>query len=245
MPETAKPKAPAYIRFFASDWLAGTRGLTMPQTGIYITLVAMMYERGEPLDADVEQLALHCLTTKKSFVGMLEKLVSLGKIIRLEDGSLWNRKVASELDWSRKKSNVQAANADSRWQGKRNKNNGASMPSQSHGNANGMHRARVPEPEPEPEPEREEKRTPDGVPKKQDFASRLPENFEPDLAFANSYGLSDGEAEVEAAKFKDHWRAQPGKDGVKQDWLAMWRNWVRNIRRQQAPRSANVNWRDD
>ena len=30
-----------------------------------------------------------------------------------------------------------------------------------------------------------------------------------------------------AEKFRDHWIAQPGRDGVKSDWLATWRNWVR------------------
>jgi hypothetical protein len=31
-----------------------------------------------------------------------------------------------------------------------------------------------------------------------------------------------------AARFKDYWVAKPGKDGCKLDWLATWRNWVRN-----------------
>ena len=30
-----------------------------------------------------------------------------------------------------------------------------------------------------------------------------------------------------AEQFKDHWIAQPGQRGVKADWLATWRNWVR------------------
>jgi len=30
------------------------------------------------------------------------------------------------------------------------------------------------------------------------------------------------------AKFADFWIAKPGKDGVKADWLATWRNWVRS-----------------
>ena len=29
-------------------------------------------------------------------------------------------------------------------------------------------------------------------------------------------------------QFKDYWCAKPGKDGVKLDWQATWRNWVRN-----------------
>lgn len=33
-----------------------------------------------------------------------------------------------------------------------------------------------------------------------------------------------------AAGFADYWRAKPGKDGRKLDWLMTWRNWVRNER---------------
>ena len=29
-------------------------------------------------------------------------------------------------------------------------------------------------------------------------------------------------------KFKDYWIAQPGQKGVKLDWDATWRNWVRS-----------------
>jgi hypothetical protein len=32
------------------------------------------------------------------------------------------------------------------------------------------------------------------------------------------------------SKFSDYWTAQPGRKGVKVDWLATWRNWVREER---------------
>jgi uncharacterized protein YdaU (DUF1376 family) len=32
------------------------------------------------------------------------------------------------------------------------------------------------------------------------------------------------------ARFADYWRAQPGQRGVRVDWLATWRNWVRTER---------------
>lgn len=35
------------------------------------------------------------------------------------------------------------------------------------------------------------------------------------------------DGEKETAKFVDHFRAQPGQRGVKTDWLATWRNWIR------------------
>lgn len=38
------------------------------------------------------------------------------------------------------------------------------------------------------------------------------------------------------AGFRDYWIAKAGKDGVKLDWLATWRNWIRN---QKSPSDAS------
>jgi len=38
--------------------------------------------------------------------------------------------------------------------------------------------------------------------------------------------------------FRDYWIAKPGKDGIKLDWLATWRNWVRN---QKTTNGVNLN----
>lgn len=60
--------------------------------------------------------------------------------------------------------------------------------------------------------------------------TRLPHDWSPDsegLAFAESQGLSTDRACAELGKFRDHWIAQPGQRGVKVDWPATWRNWVR------------------
>jgi uncharacterized protein YdaU (DUF1376 family) len=40
-----------------------------------------------------------------------------------------------------------------------------------------------------------------------------------------------------ADRFRDYWHGKPGKDGVKLDWQATWRNWVRGER--AAPGQAN------
>ena len=51
---------------------------------------------------------------------------------------------------------------------------------------------------------------------------------------------------LEAAKFRDHWHAQSGQKGVKADWPATWRNWVRNARLPagNAPRHSGFENRD-
>lgn len=61
--------------------------------------------------------------------------------------------------------------------------------------------------------------------------ARLPKDWNPGedgLKFASDHGLLNGKAQAELAKFRDYWASQPGQKGVKTDWLATWRNWVRN-----------------
>ena len=70
----------------------------------------------------------------------------------------------------------------------------------------------------------------------------------PDIDFAKSEGLSAEQIAREADRFRDYWRGQPGQRGVKLDWHATWKNWVRKaadaIRgKPAAPKAAN--WRDE
>jgi uncharacterized protein YdaU (DUF1376 family) len=44
----------------------------------------------------------------------------------------------------------------------------------------------------------------------------------------------DIDVRLVAEQFKDYWIAQPGQKGVKLDWDATWRNWVRNTKAPKA-----------
>lgn len=49
---------------------------------------------------------------------------------------------------------------------------------------------------------------------------------------------ADLDIDTVADSFRDYWVAKPGKDGRKADWLATWRNWVRNQRSGRPPMGA-------
>jgi len=205
-----------WVRFFPSDWLAGTRGMSAAETGIYITLVASMYERGEPIPEDHARLARLCGASNSTFKSALETLVSEGKIMRVE-GGLWNDRVEKESVYRSEKSEVGKQAANARWQKserKQSSNNASAMQSQCVGNANQNPDIRI------------EKEEPTGSSKKR--GSRLPNDFQPDMRQASDAGLSQAEAEREALKFRDYWISQPGQKGVKLDWPATWRNWCRH-----------------
>ena len=75
-------------------------------------------------------------------------------------------------------------------------------------------------------PKREQQRgsrLPDKIKNIQDWVNFC-QTERPDLVFDKVY-----------SQFRDYWIAQPGQKGVKLDWEATWRNWVR---RQSAPKQS-------
>ena len=48
-----------------------------------------------------------------------------------------------------------------------------------------------------------------------------------DRETARNEGFSDSEIDREALRFRDYWVSRAGPGGVKLDWQATWRNWVR------------------
>lgn len=58
-------------------------------------------------------------------------------------------------------------------------------------------------------------------------ATRFPDNFEPDIQFALKHGLTEKEAWTEVDKMRDWSISASGQKGVRADWDATWRNWIR------------------
>lgn len=124
-----KKNANPWFRFFPSDWLGGTRGLSAPETGLYITLIAEMYDKGEPIDEDINLLARVFSSRPSRVTEWLESLVHKGKILRVEGGKLWNERVEQESLVANNKRQLAVRSAEYRWGKKEKENNGT-------GNAN-------------------------------------------------------------------------------------------------------------
>lgn len=94
--------------------------------------------------------------------------------------------------------------------------------------------------EPEPinqnqlEPEGERKRPPSRR------GTRLPDGWMPSqhVVQAMSEECPGVDQRMEYRKFVDHWAATPGAKGVKADWDATWRNWIRRAAQYTGSRSA-------
>jgi hypothetical protein len=81
-----------------------------------------------------------------------------------------------------------------------------------------------------PETEREEEKEAETKKKKNKLGSRLAQDWilPDDWEYWANRQRPELNAKLVADQFKDYWIAQPGQKGVKLDWEATWRNWVRN-----------------
>lgn len=221
-----------FFQFYPSDWLAGTRGLTATETGVYITLIAMMYEVEGPIPNDTKRLARLCGSTPAAFKKVIEELIATGKITEDERG-FFNRRVEIEIEKRSEKRATASSSAKIRWDKTKQKQqpeNANAEETQCDRNANQKPDTRI------------EKEEPIGSSKKR--ASRLPDDWHLPRAWGE-WALAQGMSELcvrrEADKFKDYWRSKAGKDAAKLDWQATWRNWVRSfLEKNPAPKVVSV-----
>jgi len=171
-----------HVAFYPSDWLAGTRGLSAEETGVYITLIARMYEMAGPIERDDQRLARLCgCKTKNAFVKALEYLIEDGKISVGPEG-IFNNRAQKEIENATQKSSKAKQAAEARWERKSNKINGGSD-----ANAPPEH---MPQPcHPEPEPYNTLPNGSDG--QAVDFTKEV---FDRGVAFLGKYGTSEKQA---------------------------------------------------
>lgn len=101
-------------------------------------------------------------------------------------------------------------------------------------------RSDVPETETETETEpKTEKNTSPSERRARKRATRIPEGYKPNTLLIP--GVDEITARRELEKFRDYWAAQPGSKGVKLDWEATWRNWLRRVAEQRPTKPSAVN----
>lgn len=224
-----------HIAFYPSDWLAGTRGLSDAETGIYITLIARMYEMAGPIERDDDRLTRLCGSkSKPAFVKALNYLIDEGKITETDAG-LFNDRVQEEIEKVTSISSKARSAAEARWKKKDNKNNGRrdAVASVEH----------MPQPcQPEPEPEvKEDTNVSSKSTSKRKPKTKLREGWTLPKAWGDwavSEGWPESTIRNEAARFYDYWFHERAGE-TKADWQATWRNWMRKV--SKAPmRSGNV-----
>lgn len=124
-----------YIPFYPSDWFAGVADMTPAETGIYINILMMIYDAGEPVKADFGRMARRMNCPKGTLTAIVIGLCAAKKLI-MKDGFISNERAEKELEKRRHKSTSAAASARDRWSKNEIKSDGASMRTHSERNAN-------------------------------------------------------------------------------------------------------------
>jgi uncharacterized protein YdaU (DUF1376 family) len=218
-----------YFELHLGDYDKATAHLTACEDGIYGRLLRRYYDTEAPLCADVKALQRFVRARSKDEQQAVQTV--LDEFFVLEADGWHHKRCDQEIQRYREKSQKARESVSKRWA----KRDADAMPTHNETptepireayerNTDDIHRAPVPR-----------HQTPDTtlVPKVQRESakgSRLPPGWAPQpehMAFAEGLGLRNGKAAAELEKFRDHWAAQPGQKGVKADWSATWRNWVR------------------
>src|SRR6185312_2731324 len=233
------PKTDVWMPLWIGSYLADTMKLTTIQHGAYLLLLMSYWRERAPLiDSDDE---LRSITkTDKSEWKRLRPV--LEKFFKVADGVWWHKRVEQEMvaaDARAKKASEKAEKAaQARWGVK---------PKDATGNASSIPQAlpkdkhdECPPPSPIPSSLRSER---------EQRASRLPADWIlPDewrvWAIAERPELDPDRT---AEKFADYWRGVGGAKGRKLDWLATWRNWVREERAapRANPQASEPTWRTE
>jgi uncharacterized protein YdaU (DUF1376 family) len=78
------------VQFSPDEWLAGTSMLSAPEKASYITVIALIYSHGGPIDDDDRWIARNIGCHWRSWRAHKQRLISLGKIHRIEPGKSSN-----------------------------------------------------------------------------------------------------------------------------------------------------------
>ena len=230
----------AWMPLYIGDYLRDTMRLTAEQHGAYLLLIMDYWLNGPPPDDD-QVLATIAKCSEHSWSNARAALVGY---FRIRDGRWHHPRVDEERANARRKH--QAAKekgkqgAKARWGPRWDRN--ADAPGKGTSNGQGIAEASPKQcPTDAPSPSPVKTNTPPCVPPqggKPAKGARIPDDWEvgpKERAFAKEMGLNDAQIAFEAAKFVDHWRQSSSRNAVKRDWLAAWRNWLRNDYRSTGP----------
>ena len=213
-------KAPSMPMFWDA-YLADTTHLTCEEHGAYLLLLGAMWRRDGSVpndDKDIARILGVTLAKWRKIKLRLDPFL----VIEPETISQENlRKI-----WKKTQEKIAKNSLNGARGGRASSSNNKDL---DQANASNSLKPNQSIPEPEPRKERDTNVSP-----KKKKGCRIPDNFEPDITWAVKQGLTVYTAGIEAAQFRDFWKAKAGANAVKLNWNATWRNWVRNALKRTA-----------
>ncbi|WP_287337471.1 DUF1376 domain-containing protein [Mesorhizobium sp.] len=209
------------VDYYPDEYITGVGGvLTAEQQGVYWMICSLIMSEGGAIEQNDRRLAGLCRTRPADIRRVVEILISKGKVTRQDNGKLWQKRSQSEVEMSLNRIQTAAKNGA----------NGGRPPkimeqNQHDGKPDGSFQNKLTT---NYQPPTEEKEEPNGSSKKR--GSRISPDWKLSAEWSEwavSNGLSASDADREAQKFHDWYISAAGARGVRADWQATWRNWVR------------------
>lgn len=214
-----------WYKYYPLDFQFGTQDLTLEQRGAYQAVLNLIYMHQGPVADNDRWIAGQLNISTRKWRSLKAALLSAGKLM-VADGTIDNVRARTEIESAL---SLRRKYAESGAKGARIMRENQAVASQNRD----LPPAGPEDSESDSDPEiRSQNQSPEPPAPR---GRRLSTDWQPtqgDQEFARSKGLQDAEITDIAARFRDYWTAQPGARGIRTDWSATWRNW---IRREQDP----------
>lgn len=206
-----------YYQHHIGDFIKDTSNLDDHQLAAYLRMMWIYYTEEKPFADDAEDIAFAVRSDEKT-VRLL-----LRHFFQKVDQHWHHNRCDREISNYHGKSEKARESANARWK------NAKAMRTHSERNTDAM----VFDANQEPRTNNQEPVI-DAAPKGAAKGKRLSSEWGLPKAWGDwtisKFNWTENQVRTEAEKFKDFWIAKPGKDGVKLDWSATWRNWCRNAK---------------
>lgn len=228
--------AQAWFPFYFGDYSSKTEHLSLAEHGAYLLLMGSYYKRGCKLPANAMQLQKICRVFAQEEVDAMHNV--LNEFFDKREDGYYHERIEQELSKQSEISKKRSDAAKKRHQ--KDANAGASGRANAGASAKqvDVHLDTQSQSQSQLHTQSREKEEPVGSSKKK--GSRLsplwvlPE----DWLHAAKEISPQIDIKLEADKFRDYWVGVAGQKGVKLDWKATWRNWIRNANGSKPPPAA-------
>ena len=198
-----------YYKAYPRDFIEGTIGMPFEVKCAYRVVLDLIYMQGGNLPDDARYISGLLGCSIRKWKSIRAALVDAGKLV-VSGEFLTNKRAENELETLAKLQDKQRENRS-----RPNKINEIESPRCDHT---------------EPEPDKKEEANASSQKERKKRGSRIASDWRLSKAlgdWALSEGMTESQVRSEADKFRDYWLSKPGAAGVKLDWSATWRNWVR------------------
>ena len=215
-----------YYQHHIGDYAQATAHLSMLEDAAYSRMLRWYYAEEKPLPADLRAVCRIVRAASKQEREAVESVLS--EFFELRDDGYHQTRADAEIVQFLVKQDKARASAKARWDKEhaQSEGNANAYANASETDANALRTQCEGNAPINQEPIERDKTATTARPR----GTRLPTGWAPsdDLLHWTRTEKPGIDPLQTLEKFRDHWAAQPGQKGVKTDWDATWRNWVRN-----------------